>query len=97
MLRHDDRLDLALLKVDGDSGLVALERGKETDLKELTGLVTFGYPFGHSAAVGGAKYPDVTVLPSRITSMRKSSNGRLVAIQFNNQLNPGNSGGPVLL
>ena len=95
VLRHDDRLDLALLKVDGESGLVPLDLGQDSDLKELARVVTFGYPFGRATAVGRAQYPDATVLPSRLTALRKT-NGRLVTIQFDNQINPGNSGGPVL-
>ncbi len=95
VLRQDDRLDLALLKIDGESGLVPLDLGKDSDLKELARVVTFGYPFGRATAVGRAEYPDVTVLPSRITSLRKTD-GRLATVQFDNQINPGNSGGPVL-
>ena len=95
LLRQDDRVDLALLKVDGESGLVPLDLGKDSDLKELSRIATFGYPFGRATAVGRAEYPDVTVLPSRITSLRKTD-GRLTTIQFDNQINPGNSGGPVL-
>ena len=95
LLRQDDRVDLALLKVDGESGLVSLDLGNDSDLKELARVVTFGYPFGRATAVGRAEYPDITVLPSRITSLRKTD-GRLATIQFDNQINPGNSGGPVL-
>jgi hypothetical protein len=97
VLRHDDRMDLALLEADvaADSGLTALDLGRDADLKELDRVITFGYPFGHAAAVGRARYPDITVLSSRITSLRKSG-GRLQTVQFDNQLNPGNSGGPVL-
>src|SRR4051812_47912772 len=99
LLRHDDRMDLALLEAEVDAGaasaLTALDLGRDADLKELDRVVTFGYPFGHAAAVGRAQYPDITVLSSRITSLRKNG-GRLQAIQFDNQLNPGNSGGPVV-
>ncbi len=97
VLRHDDRMDLALLQVDARNGpeLTALELGNEAPLKELVNVFTFGYPFGRSTAVGKAEYPDVTVLGSRITSLQRTR-GRLQEIQFDNQLNPGNSGGPVL-
>ncbi len=96
LLRHDDRMDLALLQVDpkDGAGLISLELGSETTLKELAQVVTFGYPFGRSTAVGRAQYPDITVLSSRITSLQRNK-GELREIQFDNQLNPGNSGGPV--
>src|SRR5207253_9258889 len=95
VLRHDDDVDLALLQVNARAGLTPLELGRDSDLNELAEVTTFGYPFGHLLAVGRAKYPEITVLPSRITALR-TDKGRLVAIQFDSQLNPGNSGGPVL-
>ncbi len=95
VLRHDDELDLALLQAVAEAGLTPLELGRDADLKDRARIVTFGYPFGKATAVGRAEYPDITVLPSRITSLHRDK-GQLVAIQFDNQLNPGNSGGPVL-
>ncbi|MFI5459892.1 MAG: S1C family serine protease [Isosphaerales bacterium] len=95
VLRADDSLDLALLKVDADAGLNPLELGKEDTLRETTPVVTFGFPFGRRTIVGRETYPDMTVLPSRITSLRRD-NGRLEGVQFDGQLNPGNSGGPVV-
>jgi hypothetical protein len=95
VLRHDDEIDLALLQVNADSGLIPLELGQDAGLVELAEVTTFGFPFGRMPAVGRAEYPDITVLPSRITSLRRDQ-GRLAAVQFDNQLNPGNSGGPVL-
>jgi len=95
MLRADDSLDLALLKVDPDAGLNALELGKDDTLRETAPVVTFGFPFGRSTTVGRETYPDMTVLPSRITALRRD-NGRLEGVQFDGQLNPGNSGGPVV-
>ena len=52
VLRHDDRMDLALLQVDPQDGpeLTALELGNESTLKELAGVYTFGYPFGRCAS-----------------------------------------------
>ena len=95
VLRADDDLIWLLLKVDADAGLNTLELGKENTLAELAPVVTFGFPFGPLATVGQEKYPDMTVLPSKITSLRKDK-GRLEGVQFDGQLNPGNSGGPVV-
>jgi S1-C subfamily serine protease len=72
-----------------------LELGTETDLIELADVASFGYPFGTGPRVGRLVYPAVTVLPSHISSLRKSK-GRLLGIQIDSQLNPGSSGGPVL-
>jgi hypothetical protein len=95
VLRHDDRLDLALLQVGADDRLTPLDLGRESGLIELAEVFTLGYPFGTEPAVGRARYPDITILPSHITSLRRDK-GELLAIQFDNQINPGNSGGPVL-
>jgi S1-C subfamily serine protease len=95
ILKRDDEVDLALLQDAADPRLAPLELGQDASLHELAEVVTFGYPFGKEAAVGRAEYPDITILPSRITSLRRDT-GRLATIQFDNQLNPGNSGGPVL-
>jgi WD40 repeat protein len=99
ILRSDERLDLdlALLKVDPVPGLVLapLELGRDDRLHETMPVTTFGYPFGRALTFRRNGYPDITVLESKITSL-KWDEGRLLKIQFDNQLNPGNSGGPVL-
>ncbi len=95
VLRHDDLLDLALLQVDEGPHPAILELGRDADVKELAHVFTFGFPFGKDTKIGGAEYPDVTIVPSQITALRRS-NGELLRIQFDNQINPGNSGGPVL-
>jgi WD40 repeat protein/S1-C subfamily serine protease len=95
VVRSDDRLDLALLKVDPAAELNPLTLGRDEDLTETMPVTTFGYPFGRTLAFRRDGYPDITVLESKITSLRKDE-GRLEKIQFDNQLNPGNSGGPVL-
>jgi Trypsin-like peptidase domain len=93
--RSDDAVDLALLKVDGETGLSPLELAEDGSSRETEPVVTFGFPFGHRTTVRGEEYPDISVIASRITSLRRYR-GRLEGIQFDGQLNPGNSGGPVL-
>ena len=55
----------------------------------------FGFPFGKDLSLSNDEYPNVTVSTGHITSLRKIK-GELAAIQVDAQLNPGNSGGPVL-
>jgi len=95
VLRVDDALDLALLKTDADSTLVPLELGRDEKLIETAPAITFGFPFGHAMTVRKGAYPDISVNPGRITALRRDK-GRLEAVQFDGQLNPGNSGGPVV-
>ena len=97
VLRVDKKADLALLYVkDADKlKLTSLEMGKAADLIETQQVVAFGYPFGKSLAVKEKKYPSISVNVGRITALRKAK-GQLQTIQLDAQLNPGNSGGPVL-
>jgi hypothetical protein len=92
----DDLEDLALLKAQPAAGpLVALTLGQDADLKEGAEVTTFGFPFGPQIALDRNTYPEVSVNLSRVTSLRKERD-RLGTIKFGGQLNPGNSGGPVL-
>jgi S1-C subfamily serine protease len=75
VLRLDDEVNLALLQVDGEASLMLLEPGRDSDLRELAEVVTFGYPLGRMLAVGRATYPDVTVMPDRITSLARTGGG----------------------
>jgi S1-C subfamily serine protease len=68
---------------------------KEDSLRETAPVVTFGFPFGRNPTVGRETYLDMTVLSSKITALRRD-HGRLEGVQFDGQLNPGNSGGPVV-
>jgi S1-C subfamily serine protease len=94
ILSVDPKLDLALLQVTSDHMFTALELGREDELVETQEVVAFGYPFGKFLS-GGKGYPSVSVNTGRITSLRMSE-GKLSSIQLDVELNPGNSGGPVL-
>jgi hypothetical protein len=50
----------------------------------------FGFPFG--AGLG----KQITVNPATVSSLRKDDSGELQEIQLNGNVNPGNSGGPVV-
>jgi S1-C subfamily serine protease len=95
VVRSDDRLDLAIVKIDPVRGLSPLELGRDDNLHETMPVTTFGYPFGRALSFRRNGYPDITILQSKITSL-KHDEGRLQTVQFDNHLNPGNSGGPVL-
>lgn len=95
LIRSDKVADLALLKVDNAKELIPLEVGSADNLIETTPLVAFGYPFGRLLAGGKEEYPSITVSTGRITSLRRMG-GALHRIQLDANLNPGNSGGPLL-
>jgi hypothetical protein len=94
VLRRDRALDLALLKVDGDEKIEALELGSDKDLNELTELIACGFPFGAALARPG-EYPAISINVGSVTSLRRDKAGDLHRIQLDAAVNPGNSGGPV--
>ncbi len=92
----NEEQDLALLKVQPRGiPLVSLTLGQDGDLKEGAEVTTFGFPFGQQIALDQSTYPEVSVNVSQVTFLRKEKD-RLGTIKFDGQLNPGNSGGPVL-
>jgi S1-C subfamily serine protease len=94
VLRADNVLDLALLKVE-DKALRPLELAQESALAVKDTVTALGFPFGRSVTVGTELDPDMTIITSRITGLRRDK-GELSDVQFDGQVNPGNSGGPLV-
>lgn len=95
LLRKVEDPDLALLKADGVKDLPTLELGDSSALQETAPVTALGYPFGRLMALGGEKYPAVSVNTGRVSALRRKK-GKLDIIQIDGSLNPGHSGGPVL-
>jgi len=94
--RRDTDNDLAILKcVEPEGSFDALSLGVTEGLLETTSITILGFPFGKSLVVENQDYPNVTINIARVTSLRMSD-GELKYIQFDSQLSPGNSGGPIL-
>jgi S1-C subfamily serine protease len=86
----DRSADLAVLRVDRDTGLPApLSVKSAKDLEELDKLFTFGFPLGESLG------KEITIRDTSVSSLRKKG-GHLDRIQVNGGMDPGNSGGPVV-
>lgn len=94
VIRSDRKLDLALLQVLGQKDLPTLELGKVDELSELDNVIACGFPFGQLLAEKN-QYPAISINSGSITSLRKRD-GDLDRIQLDVELNPGNSGGPLL-
>ena len=58
-------------------------------------VVAFGFPLAGGPAPGRDGRPSISVNAGSITALRRQE-GRLKEIQLDAELNPGNSGGPVL-
>ncbi len=85
---RDPKTDLALIKIDGASGLHPVAMGNSDDLKVGSWVVAIGSPFG---------------LEQTVTAGIVSAKGRIIGsgpyddfIQTDASINPGNSGGPLL-
>jgi len=95
VVRQDGGLDLALLKVDVEKEFATLELATGDGISELMELIAFGYPFGKELAVDRSEYPAISINRGTITALRRKD-GKLHRIQLDAEVNPGNSGGPVL-
>ena len=95
VIRTDTELDLAVLHVEGIKDLPALDLGSDEGLEEQMDVMAFGFPLVESTARGREGYPAISVNAGSITALRRQD-GRLKEIQLDAELNPGNSGGPVL-
>jgi serine protease Do len=85
---RDAKTDLALIKIDGASGLQPIAMGNSDQLKVGNWVVAIGSPFG---------------LEQTVTAGIVSAKGRIIGsgpydnfIQTDASINPGNSGGPLV-
>ncbi len=87
--------DLALLKTTGPRDPPQPLDGPGDDPAELTPVVALGFPFGPALTLNG-KRPAATLSRAAISAQRRGVLGGLELLQLDNNLNPGNSGGPVV-
>ncbi|TLY10322.1 MAG: PDZ domain-containing protein [Thaumarchaeota archaeon] len=87
----DDVTDLAVIKVESEQPLPAVELGNSDDLKAGQIVIAIGNPFG---LTGG---PAVTAgIISSLNRSLQARSGVLELIQTDAAINPGNSGGPLV-
>lgn len=92
----DNDRDLAILRVKNAKDLPkALDLNEKVELSETMPVYMFGFPFG--AALSTSKgNPAITIGKGGVSSLREDDLGRISRIQIDGDLNPGNSGGPVV-
>jgi S1-C subfamily serine protease len=96
VVASDEERDLAVLRVagvkDAPKPIAYTEPPKPV---ETMGVFSFGFPLGQALAVRKG-FPAVTVGKASVSSLREGEDGELAVIQIDGNLNPGNSGGPVI-
>src|SRR5690348_9635676 len=71
-----------------------LELGDDRALLETATVLAFGFPFGQGLKYGHELYPNISVMAGQVMGFH-GPRERLDAVQFDGQINPGQSGGPV--
>ncbi|CAN5320898.1 hypothetical protein BH11PLA2_BH11PLA2_00570 [soil metagenome] len=96
ILAADPDRDLAVVKVTGlKDSPKPLDVSDSPMLMETLAVLACGFPFGGQLADGN-KNPNVTLTPCTVSSLHKDSAGNLKTVQVAGNLNPGNSGGPLV-
>ena len=96
VVASDASRDLACLVLKDVKDLpIPLDLGIKTGVKETETVFAAGFPFGKALAAGD-KNPEISVSKSSISSIRKNTDGDIVAVQMSGEVNPGNSGGPLV-
>jgi S1-C subfamily serine protease len=95
VLASDPDRDLAVLKVVAKDLPAPLDLAQKVDLVETMPVYMFGFPFGESLSITKGN-PAITVGKGTVSSIRENERGETGVIQIDGDLNPGNSGGPVV-
>jgi S1-C subfamily serine protease len=82
--------DLAILRVPANGLPPPLAVHSAAELVELQNIYIFGFPFGKKLG------SNITVTEGAISSIRKDAFGSVTQVQLNGDMQPGNSGGPVV-
>jgi len=91
---RDPKSDLAVIKVQGSSGLVAARLGSSSNLVVGDPVVAIGSPLGLNQTVTSGI---VSAKDRPVTAQQDSTNQSVIdAIQTDAAINPGNSGGPLV-
>ncbi|MBN1696013.1 MAG: trypsin-like peptidase domain-containing protein [Spirochaetales bacterium] len=91
ILAYDEKLDLALLKIEEKEKFTSLPIGDSDELKVGNRVIAIGYPFQITMDWFLKDFKS-TLTTGTVSSLRKDLQG----IQHTATVNPGNSGGPLI-
>lgn len=96
LVAHSSVDDVAILKFPSKGLLLTqLELAGDYEYLETTPFISIGFPFGERLGQGGNPAPTISL--GRISSLRYDQQTKALSqIQLDTNLNPGNSGGPIL-
>jgi S1-C subfamily serine protease len=96
VVASDSKIDLAVIKVGPVKDLPRpIELSRQAELGETLPVFALGFPLGQLLAIGKGG-PAITVTKGTITSIRRNERDEVAVVQIDSDLNPGNSGGPVV-
>ena len=94
IVAFDPEADLAVLRITGVRNLPApLDITQDPPVAETQPVFILGFPGGRK---GKAENPTVNLARGSISGLRYDSSKRLTDVHMNGEVNPGNSGGPVI-
>ena len=92
----DESRDLAILKVTGVKELAKpIDLAAKVELIETMNVYMFGFPFGERLSTTKGN-PAMTIGKGSVSSIRENEFHDVAVVQIDGDLNPGNSGGPVV-
>lgn len=91
----DQEQDIAFLRVPADKLPDPLVLSPEATIAETMDVVLAGFPYGGKMAIG-RKNPTLSISKGGISSVRMGPTDSAAVIQLDANVNPGNSGGPVI-
>jgi S1-C subfamily serine protease len=91
----DSDRDLAILRIKSKDLPKPIDRTEKVELVETMGVYIFGFPFGEALSTTKGN-PAITIGKGSVSSIREDEYGETKVVQIDGDLNPGNSGGPVV-
>lgn len=95
LLAADADRDLALLSVPLPPNYQPIVRVTTKKIRETMPVYILGFPFGQALAENHGN-PSITIGKGSVSSIRKDDFGQVAKIQIDGDVNPGNSGGPIV-
>lgn len=95
VVASDREADLAVLAIEGADLPDPISIFEVPEIRETLPVFMIGFPFAEAIGLGEGN-PALSIATGTIASLRRDKKGHLETIQLDGDLNPGNSGGPIV-